>query len=512
VADENLLLANVAPITIDSTLTHLLLLSMRSSSFYAHIIIGDAIYMYDPMFQIFDNTAESPLPDGGGDVIVDLQYSSSAGTTSDPYGPKCSNVPRTFVNENDCVLSQSPNACTVAAPVDEDINIRREDAFFTLSHETIRTIYRETGGAGAAEGRMSTMHLYAVDGLDIERDPDVQSPCTPGVVSRWVPVECSEEEDSRVTFVGARTTNIMSRWINNRVAESSSDPLFVNLRFPRRTSHSCDVDDMDVVGFEVPDLNIVSSRCSRCWRNVHPDHLNVYDFTQWTQDHPGNFDRRNPIKEFAEAGETRLLFPDWHDLNRWIAFKENSRFSVPLGGRFNYYRLPARYRTRSLALALGIETTTEAASSLMPSNIGGPGTLVCGSPNEVANDPELGGESGRGAFVTPVSTRRERHFAKQREITWTISVLTDPGQLRQRIAWALSQILAVNAESFSTIQAISYTEPFLVYYDIFVSVVCFLEPFTVNAESISFAKLCTICFVCVERTRLAMRLETTETS
>jgi hypothetical protein len=411
------------------------------------------MYIYDPRFQIFDNTAESPLPDGGGDVIADL-HSGDYGQ----YGPKCSNVQRTFLNEEGCFMSSSPNACTSTASAADGDAI--PEAFVTLSHETIRTIYQETGG-----GAPGTMYLYAVDhGLNIERDPDVQSPCIPGVVSRWAPVACSETSSS--STVGAATANLMSRLINRADRNNGDNPYFVDVHFPVQLDVSCNDDDVDLVGFEVPDLNDVGD--TLCWRNVHPDHLDVYDFTQWTLEHPGNSDLRNPIKEFAEAGQSRLLFPDWHELSRWNSFKATSRVSIPLGGQLNYYRLPAKYQTDSLALALGVVETVTTTPSV-PSNIGGAGTLVCGSPNEVANDPELGGADGRGAFTTPVSSTHEYHFVKQRGIAWTIAALTDPGQLRQRIAWALSQILVVSPAPFRFIEQRSYTEAFLVYYDIFVS-------------------------------------------
>ena len=43
-----------------------------------------------------------------------------------------------------------------------------------------------------------------------------------------------------------------------------------------------------------------------CWEHVHPNLYGVYDFTRWTQLHPGNdaaenAGRPNPIMKFSEA-------------------------------------------------------------------------------------------------------------------------------------------------------------------------------------------------------------------
>ena len=46
--------------------------------------------------------------------------------------------------------------------------------------------------------------------------------------------------------------------------------------------------------------------------------------------------------------------------------------------------------------------------------------------------------------------------------------MNDPAQLRQRIAWALSQILVISPDESGF--GYAFTEGFLAYYDIFVSV------------------------------------------
>ena len=97
----------------------------------------------------------------------------------------------------------------------------------------------------------------------------------------------------------------------------------------------------------------------------------------------------------------------------------------------------------------------------------GRGVVVCGSPGEVANDLRLGGEHKRGAFDLVTEFDRTSIFQElqeQRRIIWTSAVLWAPDQLRQRMAWALYQLLIVN----SSVQGNSMSEDFLTYYDIFV--------------------------------------------
>ena len=54
---------------------------------------------------------------------------------------------------------------------------------------------------------------------------------------------------------------------------------------------------------------------------------------------------------------------------------------------------------------------------------------------------------------------------QQRQTVWTEVALNAPDQLRQRVAWALSQILAISPGSIDTGFS---TEVFMNYYDIFV--------------------------------------------
>ena len=94
-------------------------------------------------------------------------------------------------------------------------------------------------------------------------------------------------------------------------------------------------------------------------------------------------------------------------------------------------------------------------------------TVVCGSDGEVANNPNLPKEqtnmfrmweTANGVFYPG--------FGNQKSNLWAMVALEAPDQLRQRVAWALSQILVVTPNQIDESRNIN--EPFMKYYDIFV--------------------------------------------
>ena len=131
------------------------------------------------------------------------------------------------------------------------------------------------------------------------------------------------------------------------------------------------------------------------------------------------------------------------------------------------------------------------------------GTIVCGSPGEISNDPTTGDnwlelssiDSDRSsALGLPVDTTNSESIGRQREFIWSETSLKANDQLRQRIAFALLHIfslpkLAIGGES-------QYTELFLIYYDIFVrnafgnygDILREISYNALNAESLSYVE------------------------
>ena len=165
----------------------------------------------------------------------------------------------------------------------------------------------------------------------------------------------------------------------------------------------------------------------------------------------------NPIKKWMDIDQSVFLkFPAFHDdvpnhpVERWdihsVHFGKLGRF----GDSMYFVDLPNELRTDEVAEYFG-----ESVSS------GGSGSLVCGSPFEVANDPTLG-------YQFDVTTGQDTvwNLDHQREYVWTMVGLQAKDQLRQRVAWALSQLLVVVRDAIEV--SGSHTEAFLTYYDIFV--------------------------------------------
>lgn len=414
----------------------------------------NTVYLHDPHFVLLDNTVTDPLHDGGGEIVA---------TLSNPYRPDfttlCSNVPRSFLNEYGCYLSGSMSACSYVIRGDEYDQSYTEpaEALFRINHDSIRAIYNATGA-----GEVGTVYLYAIDNLNITLDPTVDPPCKIGSVSRWVPGECTGEGPS-VTVTTSQLIGGIVSWFKEEV---ETNEYLLDIYHPDDLGSFCSERDMNAVGFEVVD----NEDSTKCWRNVHPDHWNIYDFSEWVSSHPGNSANRNPIKEFAENGNSTLVYPNWHELSRWNDYKVGFGYGpVRYGDMYNFFYLPYEHITEELAEILGLTLDAATGGSETNSTDGFQGpTMVCGSPFEVRNDPWLGGQQERGAFDTSTTMYQTTYdgMIPQKRAIWIRTVLEDPGQLRQRMAWALSQILVISPSGITDGDFL--TEAFVSYYDIFV--------------------------------------------
>jgi Protein of unknown function (DUF1800) len=388
--------------------------------------------------ELISNVVDTPSPDGGGKIARE-----TFNIVHNDRSMICSNTPRSFLNERSCILSNEPTACA-ANSFDPNGGANRPNFYVKVNEETIRGIYDFTGG-----GSEGTRYLYALDGLRLKDDKSLEFPCE-RAKSRWIPIKCT----------GAATS------LDKTVHEIFSMMLFYNddkNEFVRDIwnwwSVECPAPVYQLTGFEVQDQD-----GKRCWKNVHPDYLSVYDLTNWARldGHPGNSDKRNPIKEFAARGDTTLNFPNWHSMNYWADNKYNFGYLGRLGDTVHYYSLPNELRSEKLNEYFGF---TADDITYEDSN----GILVCGSPNEVANDLSLGGSQDRGAYdatITYYTTTDPVDILNQKRIIWTHAALTAKDQLRQRMAWAISQILVVNPKAVSDGE--SLTETMTTYYDIFV--------------------------------------------
>jgi hypothetical protein len=393
-------------------------------------ILKGEYYIHDPRWSIYENSIESPKPDGGGALSRQVEASGRKSLLR----TSCGNPLMNFLNEKGCYLSDDPDVCSVTNELDEGSVVTTR---IKLNGDTFRLLYEFTRGARV---------VYSVNGLrQNELGLPYNPPCTPSTRSRWVPVGyingCSEASPGIATISTFVTLIEESRDTNPHVRDV----------FTPSIGNICDAADVEKLDFQV----LVGNQC---WQNVHQDHLQVFDFSAWVNAHPGG---AAAIRSFAEVSGTFVLaFPDWHPMSRWHEDGRDFRQSVGRLGDTVQLRLPA-------ALAKFIDGEVVGSENAQQSP---PSGVVCGSPEEVGNDPFLFGSIRRGAFdaATPLNqTSFDADLGQQKLNIWMSAALNAPDQLRQKIAWALAQLLVISPSGVLATQK-EITETFLAYYDVFV--------------------------------------------
>ena len=172
-----------------------------------------------------------------------------------------------------------------------------------------------------------------------------------------------------------------------------------------------------------------------CWQHVHSSMLDVRDFTHFSLIHQGNTGAFKPITRFAMDGGTELRFPASHSMNRWGKNGVGALLGR-LGDTVDFSALPEDVQTLAMAQEFGVLAELDSH-----------GTEVCGSPGEVANRPEYGHRIA--SWISQLNLGTEalfRYYPRSgvaRRMVHTARVLYAPDQLRQRVAWALSQVYVI---------------------------------------------------------------------
>jgi cullin-associated NEDD8-dissociated protein 1 len=351
-------------------------------------------YRYDPRIVLLDNTLESPADPSS--ISLDGQ------TRSCPLREM--SAPKTFLNEDTCVVSRGcqPDAYTSNQ--------------FELNSTTLRQFFLQGNN-----------FVYAIDNLPLDTGKD---PCHQRV--RWRALgpcagraTADMSDDTRTVLA----TAIRSSTDTNRFVKD------VELPYEDRSSCS------DAVG-AVVDVD------GECWEHTHNDQLSVYDFTLWAQSHNGNNEVSGffPVKSVAYDRDDAILhFPPWHGLSRWDQNANNPWTSIKasigrLGDSVAFADLPVRIQSAGFAEAVGV--------TISPAR-GVAGIEMCGSPGETTNDPTLGHQYYFGKERwgnTAIYTQQEmlatgRSNSPRAQTVHTSVMVYGPDQLRQRVAWALSEIL-----------------------------------------------------------------------
>ena len=392
-------------------------------------------------FDLLLNDLEDPLIDGGKDGVdqsaaslEDFAISSNSQTTPDQaisyFQRLCTNAPHSFLNEDHCQFST--NACSSVAETG--------DGEISLLVATFDAIYKVTG-EGATN--RNTQYLYRVSNLS-QKEASGPPPCEPEASSRWIRLE--NEADCTDTSVSSNTKQVFTDLFSE---VQDMNTAVKDVVFPV-DGRSCAAGDEQAFDFKVVWEG-------DCWQNTHPDNYNVYDFTSWVNDHPGNTAQLNPIKKIAEDGLFSLEYPSSHDLSRWNTWKQ-MEFIGRYGDTVPLFSLPSG---ATLFAAIG-----EAFQQHTLSDERGP-SVVCGSPFEVANTHEADRPFRTGFDFRTTSLAHLPPTGHESIVaTWVEHAISSSDQLRQRVAWALSQVLCMAPSSLVLDRRI--VEPHLAFYDIFV--------------------------------------------
>ena len=305
-----------------------------------------------------------------------------------------------------------------------------------LNSENIRAWYED-----------DRIYVYEIRGLGLE-EPYNTSPCSG--TSRWeyVTGTCS----SPTVFEDTDTYNTL----HDALAGSTDPNPYV--RDIVLQGDNC-IPDEYTIGAQI------QVGISKCFTHVHPDLHNVYDFSYWVQIHDGNESaykngRPNPIARWAELGLTYLEFPWHHPVSRWAARNQYFTLAGRLGDWIAFNSLPTAFQTESMATsvgALGSRSDYEESEA-------------CGSPNEFENDPALGDRYhladntywGLRTYLLDNSANQWQG----KQTVWYNVLLNAPDQLRQRVAWALFQMIPISDIDMNNEGV--YAETWVNYYDIFV--------------------------------------------
>ncbi len=290
---------------------------------------------FDPRLSLNLNTPDSPLPDGGKSLQV-----ASGGATY------CSNVPRTFVNEEQCTLSE--DACRLSAPTQIEV---------VLDDETIKTLFN-----------LTDRYIYAMKGLNVVDQNDagedfawkLPHPCTDSLRSRWMRKNITDCEETDI-YTGTRQSLVKLLSDN-----SDRNPYVKDIFFSSKKFY-CNETDVN------PEIEIEVG--NQCWKRVHDDYWSVFDMTYWVDRHPGG---PGHIMKWAENESAFLEFPNNHTKNGHSMFRWHNNFHKftflgRYGDTIRIHDLPSNLRTQE------VNDYYEDASNVDTSGVLGKICLLCPS-------------------------------------------------------------------------------------------------------------------------------------
>ena len=153
--------------------------------------------------------------------------------------------------------------------------------------------------------------------------------------------------------------------------------------------------------------------------------------TYWVDIHPGG---AYNIQKWSENNGTFLVYPSLHERvphgmanwnNNWQKFTYVGRF----GDLLEIGDLPNSLKRVEVSNFFGNQLDSDDAK-----------VMVCGSPGEVSNDKTDGLVYDAHTGYMTVFLDRGYNKNYNRQYVWFITALEASDQLRQRVAWAFSQV------------------------------------------------------------------------
>jgi hypothetical protein len=122
------------------------------------VLSDGSLLQFDPRLTLEGNTIQFPIADGGGQDVIRSGKAMA-----------CSNIPRNFLNDNQCLARKMPLTCGTVSPT--------PDVFISLDETTLMTLFNLRG-----------RYVYGLKGLTVidQYNNMIAHPCTPGKRSRWL--------------------------------------------------------------------------------------------------------------------------------------------------------------------------------------------------------------------------------------------------------------------------------------------------------------------------------------
>jgi cullin-associated NEDD8-dissociated protein 1 len=402
---------------------------------HLRVVHGDNVttYRLDRRLSFYENTMSNPCAAPAAyDGAVD---------------EGCASAARSHLNVNRCTRS------TAVGPP------RFRSLLFILNETTLRAYYERAGTLA-----------YRVQGLRLETSRYAVSPCEEGITRWWrvAPTPCAQSAEA-----GADTA--LDEYTRAAIAAAMNASGDVNefLRDidVRGTIAATEQGACSISHNGVQAMGAQLTIGGACWRHVPNEEGNVYSFSYWASDHDGNdqfIAAQNPILKWAQAGLTYITYPRGHTMNaRWeTKVTKYAAIDSSVDGR--YIQFIGRYGdVVDFATLRPYAQAREMAEFLGAVEEPRTGILACGSPFEVSSDPRFGHRYR--AFLSSEEYGREDLYMisgnEAKQVVWTTVAFSAPDQLRQRVAFALSQILVLGEEGVGKTDE---QEVWLAYYDIFV--------------------------------------------